>query len=68
MRDGPEAGLELIEAIEGLDNYQPLHGARADLLARLDRNEEAARAYERALALHPNPVERRFLERRLANL
>jgi len=68
MRDGPEAGLELIEAIEGLDDYRPLHGARADLLARLGRNEEAAKAYERALSLDPNPVERRFLERRLATL
>jgi RNA polymerase sigma-70 factor (ECF subfamily) len=68
MRDGPEAGLELIDAIEGLDDYQPLHGARADLLTRLGRSEEATRAYERALALNPNPVERRFLERRLANL
>jgi RNA polymerase sigma-70 factor, ECF subfamily len=68
MRDGPQAGLELIEAIEGLDDYQPLHGARADLLTRLGRNEEAAQAYERALTLDPNPVERRFLERRLATL
>jgi len=68
MRDGPEAGLELIEAIGGLDDYQPLHGARADLLTRLGRDQEAARAYERALALDPNPVERRFLERRLAAL
>ena len=68
MRDGPEAGLELIDAIEGLDDYQPLHGARADLLSRLGRDEEAARAYERALALNPNPVERRFIERRLSDL
>jgi RNA polymerase sigma-70 factor (ECF subfamily) len=68
MRDGPGTGLELIEAIEGLDDYQPLHGARADLLSRLGRDEEAARAYERALALNPNPVERRFIERRLSDL
>ena len=68
MRDGPKRGLELIEAIEGLDDYRPLHGARADLLSRLGRDEEAARAYERALSLDPNPVERRFLERRLATL
>jgi RNA polymerase sigma-70 factor (ECF subfamily) len=67
MRDSPEVGLQLIDAIEGLDDYQPLHGARADLLTRLGRDEEAARAYERALALAPNPVERRFLERRLAD-
>jgi RNA polymerase sigma-70 factor (ECF subfamily) len=65
MRDGPQAGLELIEAIEGLDDYRQMHGARADLLTRLGRDQEAAEAYERALALDPNPVERRFLERRL---
>jgi RNA polymerase sigma-70 factor (ECF subfamily) len=68
MRDGPEIGLKLIEATEGLDDYQPLHGARADLLTRLGRNQEAAAAYERALTLDPNPVERRFLARRLASL
>jgi RNA polymerase sigma-70 factor, ECF subfamily len=68
MRDGPLAGLELIDAIDGLDGYHPLHAARADLLRRLGRNAEAANAYERALALAPNPVERRFLERRLDSL
>ena len=68
MRDGPETGLQLIDAIEGLDDYQPLHGARANLLSRLGRNQESARAYERALSLDPNPVERRFLERRLGDL
>jgi RNA polymerase sigma-70 factor (ECF subfamily) len=65
MRDGPAVGLESIEAIEGLDDYHPLHGARAELLRRLGRDAEAIVAYERALALAPNPVERRFLERRL---
>jgi RNA polymerase sigma-70 factor, ECF subfamily len=54
--------------IEGLDAYQPLHSARADLLTRLGRDEEAGDAYERALVLDPNPVERRLLERRLAVL
>jgi len=68
MRDGPEDGLASIDAIEGLDDYHPLHGARADLLRRLGREAEAAAAYERALALAPNPVERRFLERRLGEL
>ena len=68
MRDGPEAGLASIDAVEGLDDYHPLHAARADLLRRLKREAEAASAYERALALAPNPVERRFLERRLAEL
>ena len=68
MSEGPQRGLELIEAIDSLDEYNPLHSARADLLRRLGRNEEAAAAYERALALAPNPVERRFLQRRLAAL
>ncbi|HEU4735410.1 MAG TPA: RNA polymerase sigma factor [Solirubrobacterales bacterium] len=68
MRDGPAAGLELIAAIEGLDAYQQLHGARADLLRRLGRSEEAAAAYERALELTANPVERRFIERRLESV
>jgi RNA polymerase sigma-70 factor (ECF subfamily) len=68
MRDGPEVGLGLIDAIEGLDTYQPLHGARADLLRRLGRSEEAAAGYERALAMTSNPVEMRFIERRLAEL
>jgi RNA polymerase sigma-70 factor, ECF subfamily len=68
MRDGPEAGLNLIEAIEGIDAYQPLHAARADLLRRADRYTEAAAAYRRALELATNPVERRYLERRLAEV
>ena len=66
MSEGPEQGLELIEAIEGLDGYQPLHAARADLLRRLGRLGEAAESYRLALELTANPVERRFLERRLA--
>jgi RNA polymerase sigma-70 factor (ECF subfamily) len=68
MRDGPQAGLELIEAIDGIDEYAPLHSARAELLRRLGRSGEAAAAYERALDLIANPVERRFLERRQAEL
>jgi RNA polymerase sigma-70 factor (ECF subfamily) len=66
MCEGAGRGLELIEEIEGLDDYLPLHTARADLLRRLDRPEEAAEAYARALELEPNPGERRFIERRLA--
>jgi RNA polymerase sigma-70 factor (ECF subfamily) len=66
MCEGPRRGLNLIDAIEGLDDYLPLHTARADLLRRLDRPTEAADAYGRALELGPNPVERRFIERRLA--
>jgi RNA polymerase sigma-70 factor (ECF subfamily) len=65
MRDGPAVGLAAIDAIAGLDNYQPLHGARAELLRRLGRDAEATKAYRRALSLDPNPVERRFIERRL---
>ena len=66
MADGPERGLELIGAIEGLDEYHLLHSARADLLRRLGRDEEAGVAYRRALELTTNPAEREFLERRLA--
>jgi RNA polymerase sigma-70 factor (ECF subfamily) len=68
MADGEEHGLDLMARIEGLDDYHLLHAARADLLRRLDRREEAAAAYERALSLTPNPVERAFLERRLAQV
>ncbi len=66
MDEGPERGLELIGAIEGIDGYQPLHAARADLLRRLGRLGEAAESYRLALELTANPVERRFIERRLA--
>jgi RNA polymerase sigma-70 factor, ECF subfamily len=66
MAEGPEAGLALIDSIERLDDYGPFHVARADLLRRTGRGGEAARAYERALELISNPVERAFLERRLA--
>jgi len=66
MSEGPERGLELVDAIEGLDGYQPLHAARADLLRRLGRLGEAAESYRLALELTANPVERRYIERRLA--
>jgi RNA polymerase sigma-70 factor, ECF subfamily len=71
MADGPEAGLALIAQIEAsgkLGAYQHLHSARADLLARLGRHSEAAEAYRRAVELASNPVERAFLERRLAEV
>jgi RNA polymerase sigma-70 factor, ECF subfamily len=68
MVDGPERGLERIDRIEGLDSYQHLHSARADLLRRAGRNRESAVAYRRAIELATNPVERGFLERRLAEL
>jgi len=68
MAEGPEAGLELIDAIEGLEGYHVLHSARADLLRRLGRSEEATAAYRRALELAGQPAERTFLEGRLAEL
>jgi RNA polymerase sigma-70 factor, ECF subfamily len=69
MARGPAAGLALMDEIAGeLGDYHLLHSARADLLRRLGRRDEAAAAYERALALAANPVERAFLERRLAEL
>jgi RNA polymerase sigma-70 factor (ECF subfamily) len=71
MRDGPDAGLALIDGILGrgeLDSYHLAHAARADLLARLGRRDEAIAAYERALALTTLHPERRFLERKLVEL
>ena len=65
MAHGAEEGLALMETIDGLDDYYLLHAARADLLRRLDRSDEAAVAYERALALAPSDVERGFLRARL---
>jgi RNA polymerase sigma-70 factor, ECF subfamily len=71
MRDGPAAGLELVDAILGrgdLADYHLAHSARADLCRRLGRNAEARDSYRRALALVQQEPERRFLERRLAGL
>jgi RNA polymerase sigma-70 factor (ECF subfamily) len=70
MAEGPQAGLELIEPLEGgrLEGYHLLHATRADLLRRLGRDDEAAAAYRRARELAANPTERAFLERRLAEL
>jgi RNA polymerase sigma-70 factor (ECF subfamily) len=71
MRDGPAAGLALVEAILArgdLDDYHLAHAARADLLRRLGRRAEARQAYERALALAQQEPERRFLCRRLEQL
>jgi RNA polymerase sigma-70 factor (ECF subfamily) len=66
--DGPEAGLDAVERLEGLDDYRYLHSTRADLLRQLDRPLEARVAYERALTLGPKDHERRFIERRLTEL
>jgi RNA polymerase sigma-70 factor, ECF subfamily len=71
MRDGPEAGLAVVDAILGrgdLLEYRFAHAARADLCRRLGRTGEARASYERALALTRQEPERRFLERRLAEL
>ena len=71
MADGPERGLELIDGLAAggdLEDYHLLHSARADLLRRLGRDQEAAAAYDRALELATNPVERAFLEGRLREL
>jgi RNA polymerase sigma-70 factor (ECF subfamily) len=71
MRDGPPAGLALIDAILArgdLSDYHLAHAARADLCRRLDRTAEARVSYERALSLTGQEPERRFLQRRLAEL
>ena len=68
MAWGPGAGLDAVDELAGLDAYHLFHATRADLLRRLERAEEAAVAYRRALELVTNPVERRFLERRLQSL
>lgn len=71
MRDGPAAGLALIDAIltrGDLQDFHLAHAARADLLRRLGRTEAARDAYRRALELARQSPERRFLERRLASL
>jgi RNA polymerase sigma-70 factor, ECF subfamily len=66
MARGPEAGLALVDDLAAeLDGYHLFHSARADLLRRLDRVDEASAAYARALELSANPVERAFLARRL---
>lgn len=71
MRDGPEAGLALIDAILArgdLRDYHLAHSARADLCRRLGRTAEARASYERALSLTRQEPERRFLKRRLDEL
>lgn len=69
MADGPAAGLALLEALESsgvLAGYHLLPAARADLLRRLERPNEAAASYREALELVTNDAERRYLTRRLA--
>ena len=71
MRDGPEAGLALVDGIldrGDLADYRLAHAARADFCRRLGRHAEARVSYERALALAKQEPERRFLARRLKEL
>ncbi len=65
--DGAEAALEMVEGLD-LDDYLYLHSTRAELLRRLGRTDEARAAYRRAVDLAQAASERRFLERRLADL
>jgi RNA polymerase sigma-70 factor, ECF subfamily len=66
MAEGPEAGLDVLDRIAGLDGYYLFHSARADLLRRLGRPAE--NAYARAIELAPSDVERDFLRARLREL
>jgi RNA polymerase sigma-70 factor (ECF subfamily) len=69
MRDGVAVGFELIDRLmadKRLERFHLLHAARADLLRRMGRNEEAAVSYQRALELQQSTPERRYLEQRLA--
>jgi RNA polymerase sigma-70 factor, ECF subfamily len=71
MRDGPEAGLMLIDRLmqDGeLANYHLAHSARGELCRRLGRTADARRAYEEALALSPAAPEQRLLQKRIADL
>jgi RNA polymerase sigma-70 factor (ECF subfamily) len=69
MADGPESGLRMLEPLQpDLDRYHLFHSAKADLLRRAGRTDDAVEAYRRALDLTTNDAERRFLERRLTTL
>lgn len=71
MRDGPQVGLDLIDAILSrgdLVDYHLAHAARADLFRRLGDTRDAKIAYEKAISLARQEPERRFLERRLRDL
>jgi len=69
FRDGPQAALEQLPALaESLGGYPLLAAVRADLLRRSGRAEEALDAYRQAIALAGTDAERRFLQRRLAEL
>src|SRR5690606_28485124 len=71
MRDGPEAGLAIVDSLPDdgdLEHYRFAHAARADLCRRLGRLDEAGESYRRALEMTRLEPERRFLERRLAEV
>jgi RNA polymerase sigma-70 factor (ECF subfamily) len=68
MATTPDAGLALIDRIEGLDGYHLLHAARADLVRRLGRTGDAVAAYRRAHDLATNPADQRFLTGRIHTL
>nr|WP_232328442.1 sigma-70 family RNA polymerase sigma factor [Kibdelosporangium sp. MJ126-NF4]CEL21888.1 RNA polymerase sigma-70 factor, ECF subfamily [Kibdelosporangium sp. MJ126-NF4]CTQ92668.1 RNA polymerase sigma-70 factor, ECF subfamily [Kibdelosporangium sp. MJ126-NF4] len=68
MADEPATGLRMIDEIEGLDKFHLMHSARADLLRRMGRTQEAAESYRRALELATEDSDRRFLRSRLTEL
>jgi RNA polymerase sigma-70 factor (ECF subfamily) len=68
MSCGYEQGLVLMNELESLEGYYLLHAARADLLRRLGRADDATHAYERALSLAANPVDQEYLRSRLMQL
>jgi RNA polymerase sigma-70 factor (ECF subfamily) len=71
MRDGPDAGLALVDGILDrgeLADYSPIHSARAELCRKLERTEEAIGSYQRALELTRQEPQRRFLANRLEEL
>jgi RNA polymerase sigma-70 factor (ECF subfamily) len=71
MRDGPQAGLVVVDTLLArgeLGDYHLAHSARADLCRRLGQTADARASYERALALTQQETQRRFLERRLREL
>lgn len=71
MAEGPQAGLAIVEGLVmggDLNDYHLLHATRADLLRRIGSRQEAAKSYERALALVRNEPERRYLKRRLSQV
>jgi len=69
MADGPDAGLALMEPLaDDLNRYHLFHAAKADLLRRSGRIDEAKAAYQRALELVTNPIERKYLQQRVSQI